>query len=89
MDAVQMNHATIANLLIKNGADVHAKDGEDGTVLHQAARNGDYGLVKLLLDRGCDAGAVSKFGDTPFLEAVYSNNLKLVDFFFECGVDGQ
>lgn len=89
MDAVQMNHATIANLLIKKGADVHAKDGEDGTVLHQAARNGDYDLVKLLLDRGCDARAVSKLGDTPFLEAVYSNNLKLVDFFFECGVDGS
>ena len=89
MNAVQMNHATIANLLIKKGADVHAKDGEDRTVLHQAARNGDYDLVKLLLERGCDARAVSKFGDTPFLEAVYSNNLKMVDFFFEHGVDGS
>ncbi len=89
MNAVQMNQVTIAKLLIENGANVHAKDNEHRTILHRAARNGDYDLVKLLLDRNCDARAVTKFGDTPFLDAVYSNNLKVVDLFAEREVDGS
>ena len=89
MNAVQMNKVTIAKVLMENGANVHAKDNEHKTILHRAARNGDYDLVKLLLDLNCDARAVTKFGDTPFLEAVYSNNLKVVDLFADRDADGS
>ena len=89
MNAVQMNKVTIAKLLMENGANVHAKDNEHRTILHRAARNGDYDLVKLLLDRNCDARAVTTFGDTPFLDAVCSNNMKVVDLFAEREVDGS
>ena len=89
MNAVQENKVTIVKLLMKDGANVHAKDSENRTILHRAARNGDYDLVKLLLDRNCDARAVTKFGDTPFLDAVYSNNLKVVDLFAEREADGS
>ena len=88
MNAVRMNHNEIAQLLIAKDANVHTMDGECRTLLHGVARNGNIDLVKLLLDRHCDVHAVSKFGDTPFLEAVYSNNLEVTDLFFHHGVDG-
>ena len=88
MNAVRMNHTGITQLLISKDANIHTVDGERRTLLHGAARNGNYDLVKLLLDRHCDVYTVSKSGDTPFLEAVFSNNLKLIDLFSSHGVDG-
>ena len=89
MNAVRMNHNEIAQLLINKDANVHIMDGDRKGLLHHAARNGDYDLLKMLLDRGCDVYAVSNFLDTPFLEAVISNNLKIIDLFSEHGVDGS
>lgn len=88
MTAVSMKHNEIAQLLISREANIHTTDGGRRTLLHAAARNGNYDLVQFLLDRHCDAHAASNFGDTPFLDAVFSNNLRIIDQFFDHGVDG-
>ena len=88
MNAVRNNHSEIAHLLINRGANIHTIDDEHRTLLHEAAHNGDYDLAKVLIDRQCDVHAVSNFGDTPFLDAVYSNNLKIVELISSLEVDG-
>ncbi|MEU9805004.1 ankyrin repeat domain-containing protein [Mycobacterium sp. NPDC050853] len=51
--------------LIANGADVNARDNEDWTPLHAAAREDSPEVVKLLLDSGADINAINGRGQTP------------------------
>jgi hypothetical protein len=56
----------MALLLIERGADVNARDLDNGeTPLHAAALNGDVELVRLLLARGADPLATTHDGATP------------------------
>ena len=54
----------IANLLIKNGANVNAKDNADGTALIYAALLGQIKVAKLLIDNNADIEAKHKNGMT-------------------------
>jgi hypothetical protein len=47
----------LARLLIEDGADIHAKDDNGQSALHQAALNGEETLVRLLIERGADIHA--------------------------------
>jgi len=47
----------IAELLIKHGADVNAKQENNITPLHLAAKNGQPAMLKLLIDNKADAHA--------------------------------
>ena len=61
-----MNNATnTAEVLLKNGADVNAKNKDGDTPLHHAARNSNYNTVEVLLKNGADVNAKNKNGDTP------------------------
>ena len=52
-------------LLLDKGADIHAKNADDWTVLHHACRySKDIKLVRLLLDRGADINAKDNNGLT-------------------------
>ena len=88
MTAVSSKHDEIAQLLISKEANIYTTDGGRRTLLHAAARNGNYDMVRFLLDGHCDAHAASNFGDTPFLDAVFSNDVRIIDHFFDHGVDG-
>lgn len=41
-------------LLLFEGADVHAKDGDGATALHRAAISGREQIIRMLLDYGAD-----------------------------------
>ena len=68
--AAAKGHVPVVELLIKNGANVNAKDADGGTPLHSAAANGyahlasDAGvrgwkrIVELLLAKGADINAL-------------------------------
>jgi ankyrin repeat protein len=54
--AVDKKHLEAAMLLIRAGSDINANNEPriGDTALHQAARNGDVKMVRLLLDEGAD-----------------------------------
>ncbi len=58
-------HLEIAELLIKHGADINARQQNDITPLHSAAFNGHAAMVKLLVDNKADVHAKTSDGKTP------------------------
>jgi len=57
-------------LLLKAGADIHARDKNGATPLHRAVRTRCADAVKALLNAGSDATLLNKPGSTPFHLAV-------------------
>lgn len=57
-------------LLLKAGADIHARDKNGATPLHRAVRTRCAEAVKALLNAGADATLQNKPGSTPFHLAV-------------------
>lgn len=55
----------MAARLVKAGASVNAKGLDNETPLHDAAINGHYKLVKLLVEHGADIYAKNSKGKTP------------------------
>ncbi|MBQ6615997.1 MAG: ankyrin repeat domain-containing protein, partial [Thermoguttaceae bacterium] len=51
--------------LIEQGLDVHAKDNNGWTVLHDAALSGNMKLMQWLIEQGLDVHAKSASGITP------------------------
>ncbi|XP_026673575.1 serine/threonine-protein phosphatase 6 regulatory ankyrin repeat subunit C-like [Ceratina calcarata] len=58
--AVVMRQREIAELLITNGANVHAVDRRNYTPMHEAARNDDLEIMKLLMDNGANIANLPK-----------------------------
>ncbi len=55
----------IAQILIRNNAEVNAKQMQGVTPLHSAVHNGHLKLVKLLLENGANTGSKMDDGQTP------------------------
>ena len=72
--AVSLEHKEIAELLLKNGADINlkARDQYEGTPLHWAAYLGHKQMVKWLVEAEADINATDINGYTP-LDATASN----------------
>ncbi len=67
-------------LLIEKGAKVNVKSGpRNQTPLHIAARTGNTGIARLLLQHGCDANATDDICFTPLIQAVYSGRLEMAE----------
>ncbi len=82
----------IATLLLKHGADVHAKNYEAGwTPLHEAAAHGHLEIVKLLVAHGADIQTETQplndnmynAFETPLHVACRSGQLEIVQFLVE------
>ena len=70
----------IADVLLKSGADPHAKDKRGCTPLHFAAMNGYQAVAVALLACGAEVNAKGEDGWTPLRFAIYMNRSETADF---------
>lgn len=61
-DAVMKNRKEIVQIMIANGASVHASGKYGETCLHRAARNNHVDLAKILVQAGCDVKSTDDQG---------------------------
>lgn len=63
--AAAAGHRSVAELLLRYGADVNARGDQGMTPLHAAALNGNCDVADLLLKRGANASLKNDAGETP------------------------
>jgi ankyrin repeat protein len=72
--------------LVKQNANIEAKDSDGATPLMRAVAVGDAAIVKFLLDRGAHADVRDASGATPFVEAARRGQADVVDLLIQRGV---
>ncbi len=78
----------IMELLVEHGTDLNIQNDIDGgTVLHDAASNGDLQAVKLFVSHGADIDARDFEGETPLHKAALIRSQDTVDYLVSHGAD--
>lgn len=62
--ATYFGHQKIAEVLLKRGADIDARDTSGNTALMGVSFKGFYEIVKLLIDHGADVSVKNRDGET-------------------------
>jgi len=73
--------------LIENGACVNTADRHGQTLMHEAARQWDTSVAKLLLERGASVNQPDKYGRTPLHVAAAVDYPEMVQFLVQRGAD--
>lgn len=76
--AASKGNLQIAQMLIKGGAKLDARDQLGDTALHAAARQDQIEIVKLLLDAGAPVDPQNRDGMTPLMIAASRGELEIV-----------
>ncbi len=77
----------VAQRLIKEGADVNAKDRFGLTPLHTAVRASRKDVVEVLIAHGADVDARSDHGQTPLFWAVTQKNRQMAEWLIAHGAE--
>ncbi|MCP4178657.1 MAG: hypothetical protein GY756_12910 [bacterium] len=86
-DNLKKDILLVAELLIKNGADINAQNYKKYTPLHFAVVSLHYELVEYLVDNGADINRKDALGYPPVVYAVMADDMKLVKYFAVAGAD--
>ena len=86
-DAARRGDRDAVRVLIGQGADVDARQGDGATALLWAAYRGDADVAGLLLDAGADVNAANDLGATPLWAAVGNGRAPLVARLLDAGAD--
>ena len=87
IEAARNDEVDRVKRLIKNGADVNAKDYNQWTPLHYASCNGSITLVEMLLEKGADINSKKNDQRIPLHLAALKGNVELVILLLEKGAD--
>lgn len=68
--AVENNHDSVVDFLLKNQADVNIPDINGNSVLHIAAIKGSIRMTKILLEHGASKDLKNNAGKTPYQVAI-------------------
>jgi hypothetical protein len=87
----EYDNASVIDILIKSGADVHAKARDGGTALHDAALWGNIGAAKLLIAAGADVNAKGHSGTTPidFAKDARKNSKEIIQLLLGAGANAN
>uniref|UniRef100_A0A1X7UF55 Uncharacterized protein n=1 Tax=Amphimedon queenslandica TaxID=400682 RepID=A0A1X7UF55_AMPQE len=85
--AARSGSETIVTILVKNGADVNAKNKVQETPLHYAAGSGSETIVTILVKNGADVNAMDKVQKTPLHYAARSGSETIVTILVKNGAD--
>lgn len=87
-NAIHGEHTELALLLVRLGADLHQRTGDDGhSALHTAAMRGDGAVLRAMLDRGAEVNHRCKKKTTPLMWAANRDFLDAVRLLAESGAD--
>jgi serine/threonine protein kinase len=73
--------------LLKEGANLNARNIVGWTPLHLAVQNGHIEVVKLLIEKGANVNAKDNIGDTPLHDAADKGHIEVVRLLLEHGAD--
>lgn len=85
--AIVYGQTEVVSMLLKNGADVHAKTMYGSTTLDMAIWYGDIEIVSMLLENGADVNAKGKYGSTALIKASENGHTEVVRMLLEKGAD--
>ena len=80
------NVATI-RMMLEHGVDVNARNNNDSTPLHEAARNGKVDAMRVLLDHGADVNARENDDIIPLHEAARNGMVGAIRLLLDHGAD--
>ncbi|XP_055542467.1 rabankyrin-5 isoform X2 [Wyeomyia smithii] len=84
--ALALGYNELVPLLIKGGADVNARNGQDMTLLHQAILKEDSDTAVFLLNQGADMNALTADQESPLQLAIHCRLVDVVDALCTRGV---
>lgn len=84
---IETNNNTIIEALLKQGADVNAKDDNGESALLFAAKNGQTEMVQLLLIKGANVNLKTPKRTTALMVAVYKCHKDVVEVLLAQGAD--
>ena len=81
-------HAAAAFALLAAGADANLTcELLNESVMHKAAEKGHADILRAAIEHGADTNVVDRYGGTPLLKAVESNEVKAIGVLVEAGAD--
>ncbi|KAM4733686.1 ankyrin repeat domain-containing protein 27 isoform 2-T2 [Anableps anableps] len=69
-------HSSLAALLIRHGANVNVRTGQNATPLHLACQNSHVQVVRFLLECNAKLNKKDHYGNTPLIHACLCGNLE-------------
>lgn len=86
--ATENGESAIVNTLLSQGTPADGRGGPmDETALLVAARHGNLGIAKTLLNAGASINALSKYRDTPLTAATAFCHSQVTEFLIDQGAD--
>lgn len=85
--AILKNDINSAKKSLKKGISVNTKDPLETPILQLAAQQGNYELVKLLIEHKVNLNAMNRVGQTPLAWAARFGHIAIVDLLLKSGAD--